>query len=120
MAAGTAGRINATRRIVVLGLAILVCALILDFTALGIDADDVAQLNLSVLAIAVAFAVAEFVVLHIERGKNAFSVSLSELPLIVGLFTVPVSGLVAARVVGGALALAFVRKQPATKLFFNV
>src|SRR4051812_9182911 len=120
MTASTAGRTNATRRIVVLGIAILGSALFLDFHALGLHSDHLGLINPSVLAIAVSFAVAEFVVLHIERGKNAFSVSLSELPLIVGLFTVPVGGLVAARIVGGALALAFVRKQPPTKLFFNV
>jgi diguanylate cyclase (GGDEF)-like protein len=118
--AGTPGRVDVTRRIVVLGLAILVVALILDVAVLDLSFRHLGVIDPAVFGIAAAFAAAERVVLHIERGKNAFSVSLSELPLIVGLFTIPVPGLVVARVVGGALILAFVRRQPLTKLLFNV
>src|SRR3954449_10901600 len=119
MTASTARRKSVTLRIVVLGLAILVGALLLDASVLGLRADHLGLFDPAVLFVAVAFGAAEFVVLHIERGKNAFSVSLSELPLIVGLFTVPVPGLIAARVVAAALVLAFVRRQPMTKLLFN-
>jgi diguanylate cyclase (GGDEF)-like protein len=109
-----------TREVVFLGLSILTAALVLDWAVLGLRIGHLELDRPSVLLIALAFAGAELVVLHIERNSNAFSVSLSELPLIIGLFTVPTAGLVLARIVGGGLVLAFVRRQPLTKLLFNV
>ncbi|MBK5307141.1 MAG: EAL domain-containing protein [Frankiaceae bacterium] len=116
----TIERKRMTREVVLLGLSILVAAFALDWAVLGFRVGQLDVVQPAVLALAVAFAAAEFVVLHIERGRSAFSVSLSELPLIIGLFTVPAEGLVLARVVGGGLVLALHRRQPATKLLFNV
>jgi diguanylate cyclase (GGDEF)-like protein len=109
-----------TRQVVLLGLGILASAFALDWAVLGFRLGHLDVVRPSVLLLAAAFAAAEFVVLHIERGRSAFSVSLSELPLIIGLFTVPGEGLVLARIVGGGLVLALIRKQPPTKLMFNV
>ena len=110
------------KEVVLLGLAILLAALALDWAVLGFRVGHLDVVQPAVLGLAAAFAAAEFVVLHIERGRtgSAFSVSLSELPLIIGLFMVPAEGLVLARVVGGGLVLALVRRQPLTKLLFNV
>jgi diguanylate cyclase (GGDEF)-like protein len=109
-----------TRRVLALALTILVGALCIDWFALHIWRAPVEVGGPAVLLLVVAFAAAELVVLHLESGRNAFSVSLSELPLIVGLLTLPTPGLLVARVVGGGLVLVFVRRQPPTKLAFNV
>jgi diguanylate cyclase (GGDEF)-like protein len=70
--------------------------------------------------LAVAFWLVEIVPIHLEWAGQAYSMSLSEVPLVLGLFFCPTSLLVAARVLGGGVALVFSRKQPPHKLAFNV
>src|SRR4051812_45499548 len=70
--------------------------------------------------LAVAFWLVELVPIHLEWAGQAYSSSLSEVPLVIGLFFCPSPLLVLARVVGGGLALAGSRKQPAYKLAFNI
>ena len=53
--------------------------------------------------LALAFAAAETSVLHIQRGREARSVSMSELPLVLGLFFASPVALLVGRVVGGAV-----------------
>jgi len=68
----------------------------------------------------VGFAAAEVFVVLLRLRRGAHSISLSEIPLVLGLaFTAPV-GLIAARVLGGALALVIHRRQRGAKLAFNV
>ncbi len=71
-------------------------------------------------ALAAAFYAVEVMPLHLEWNGQAYSLSLSEVPLVVGLLCWPSLLLVVARVVGGAAALAMHRKQPAQKLRYNV
>jgi diguanylate cyclase (GGDEF)-like protein len=66
-----------------------------------------------------AFAVTEAVVLHVELGKNAHSVSMSELTLTVALFFLPLAILAPVRLVGGCIVLFIVRRQRPLKLMFN-
>jgi diguanylate cyclase (GGDEF)-like protein len=70
--------------------------------------------------LALAFWLVETVPIHLEWAGQAYSMSLSEVPLVLGLFFCPTSLLVAARVIGGGIALACSRKQPPHKLAFNV
>src|SRR3954452_10258572 len=70
--------------------------------------------------LAVAFWLVEVAPIHLEWAGQAYSSSLSEVPLVIGLFFCPSPLLVLARVVGGGLALAGSRKQPAHKLAFNI
>ncbi len=71
-------------------------------------------------AIAIAAFLAEANVVHVHFRKDAESFSLSELPLVVGLFFTSPAGLMAAQLIGPAAALILRRKQPPTKLAFNV
>jgi diguanylate cyclase (GGDEF)-like protein len=71
------------------------------------------------LGTAAAFAVSEALVMHIEFGRNAHSVSLGELVLVVSLFFLPAGGLPIARLLGGGAALIFVRRQRPIKVAFN-
>ena len=74
----------------------------------------------ALILVSLAFAVGEAVVMHVELGKNAHSVSLAELTLTVGLFFLAPYQLAAARLVGGGVVLIAVRRQRPLKLFFNL
>ena len=66
------------------------------------------------------FAGAEVFVVHLQIRRHAHSISLMEIPLVVGLvFSHPV-GIVAARVLGAGGTLALHRRQRGLKLWFNV
>ncbi len=67
-----------------------------------------------------AFGLSEIVVIHAEIGDNAYSLSVSEVPFVLGLFLLPPPLLVLVRVVGGGLALRFHRRQRWFKLAFNL
>jgi len=69
--------------------------------------------------LAAGFALVELFVVHIEVRREAHSFSLSDIPLVMGLFFVDPSGFVLAQLVGAALALA-VRRQAPVKLVFNL
>src|SRR5687768_13900679 len=71
-------------------------------------------------ALAIAFAVAESLLVHVHFGREAQSFSLAEIPLVMGLaFTAPVA-LVVGRVIGCAVALIFFRRQSPIKVAFNL
>jgi diguanylate cyclase (GGDEF)-like protein len=68
----------------------------------------------------VLFAVAESSVLHIQLRREARTVSLSEIPLVLGLFLASPMALVFARLIGALAVFIFIRRQPYMKLIFNV
>jgi diguanylate cyclase (GGDEF)-like protein len=69
----------------------------------------------------VGFACAQSCLVHVQAGRDTRSVSLTEIPLVVGLFVVSPIGLVAGRVLGGFVAQVAVRRQwrQPVKLAFN-
>jgi signal transduction histidine kinase len=71
-------------------------------------------------ALAALFFLAEVHVVHFHFRRDAYSFSLSEIPLVLGLiFAAPLQMLLA-QLAGVALALRFQRKQSLLKLIFNV
>ena len=66
------------------------------------------------------FLVAEICVLHLYFGRDAHTVSLSEIALVLGLLFASPVDLVIAQVAGAAVALALHRRQPLHKLAFNL
>jgi diguanylate cyclase (GGDEF)-like protein len=66
------------------------------------------------------FLVAEVSVLHLYFGRDAHTVSLSEVPLVLGLLFATPGELIVAQIVGAAVALAVHRRQPLHKLAFNL
>ncbi len=66
------------------------------------------------------FVLVEIFVVHIDSQREAQTISLSEVALVVGLFLVPPVELIAAQIIGGGLALAVYRRQSAVKVAFNV
>lgn len=71
-------------------------------------------------ALAAAFAVTELFVVHAHVRGSAHSLSISELPLILGLLLASPHELVLAQVVGPALVLALTRGHSPLKLIFNL
>ncbi len=66
------------------------------------------------------FAAAELAVVYLPVGRNAYSISLNELPLVVGLFLVSPTHLVIARLVGALAPLAWRNRRSLRKLAFNL
>lgn len=68
----------------------------------------------------VLFALVEVHVLHVQVRREAQTVSLCELPLVLGLFFSEPAELLLARLVGPLVVFLLVRKQPLVKVAFNV
>ena len=69
---------------------------------------------------AIAFAATDIFVVHLHTRRDAFSFSLSEIPLVVGLFLASPVSLILGRIVGGMAALTMHRRQSGLKLAFNL
>jgi signal transduction histidine kinase len=70
--------------------------------------------------LAIAFGLAEVFVIHVRIGRDAQSLSLSEIPLVIGLAYVAPSALILAQVVGVGAALTFHRRQTPIRTAFNL
>jgi serine phosphatase RsbU (regulator of sigma subunit) len=70
--------------------------------------------------LAAGFCLAEVAVVHYDFHRETHSFSLSELPLVFGLFFAAPRDVVAAQVAGAAAALLVHRRQTGLKLLFNV
>jgi diguanylate cyclase (GGDEF)-like protein len=70
--------------------------------------------------LAIAYGIAEVLVVHLQFRRDTHSFSLSEIPLLVGLFFVRPDQLLLALLAGSAAALTLHRRQPAVKLGFNL
>lgn len=66
------------------------------------------------------FYVAEVTVVHVKFKRNTQSFSMSDIPLVLGLFFVAPLAVLLAQLVGNAIALTANRRQPLLKLFFNL
>jgi diguanylate cyclase (GGDEF)-like protein len=90
------------------------CLAVADLSGRTVEASSV-----TVVLLAAAFYLVEVMPLHLEWNGQAYSLSLSEVPLVVALLCRPSLLLVAARVIGGVAALAVHRRQPLQKLGYN-
>ena len=70
--------------------------------------------------LAAVFAIVEAFVVHVQFGRETESFSLSEIPLVLGLFFVGPRELVLAQLLGAAVALVIVRRQAIVKLAYNL
>jgi diguanylate cyclase (GGDEF)-like protein len=71
-------------------------------------------------ALAILFYLVEVRVVHIQFQREAHSYSLSELPLVLGLFLATPTDLILAYGIGSSAGLAIHRRPPAIKLAFNI
>ncbi|MDH5373241.1 MAG: hypothetical protein OEX97_09885, partial [Acidimicrobiia bacterium] len=70
--------------------------------------------------LAPVFALGEVAVVHLRFRKNAHSFSMSEVPLIVGLFSAFPLAVIASQAIGSLAAFTLHRKQAAVRVVFNV
>src|SRR4051812_40295568 len=109
------------RRLVVLTAVLIVIALALSVASpLEVAPSGDGQAAAWLIVLFLAFSVAEIQPLHMEWAGQAYSLSLSEVPLVVGLLCFPSPLFIVARVLGSGVALAVHRKQPPVKLAFNM
>ena len=66
------------------------------------------------------FYLAEVTVVHVKFKRNTQSFSMSDIPLVLGLFFVAPLAVLLAQLLGNAIALTANRRQPLLKLFFNL
>jgi diguanylate cyclase (GGDEF)-like protein len=71
-------------------------------------------------ALAIGFFLAEFAVVHVHIRRETHTVSLSEVPLVLGLFALSPVALVAVLVAGMGCALVLYRRQRPVKVVFNL
>ncbi len=76
--------------------------------------------TVSWLLLAALFGIAEISVLHVQMRGGARTVSLSEAPLVLGLFFTAPPNLVLARLVGPLVVFAIIRRQSLLKLGVNM
>ena len=118
--AAPARRLSGTTKVWILTAAIAVAAVLL--YAAGVrrlpTLADANWLPLPILA--GLFYLAELTVVHFRFRRDAHSFSLSEVPLVLGLFFAAPWALVPAHLLGAAVALTIHRRQPVIKLAFNL
>jgi diguanylate cyclase (GGDEF)-like protein len=78
-----------------------------------------APFRLNLVLLAGLFYLTEIYVVHIEFRRDAHSFSLSEIPLVIGLFFATPPQFVLAQFAGAALALGIHRRQSLLKMAFN-
>src|SRR3954470_19452634 len=100
--------------VVLLGLTALVGRPLLDVPTLS------GAVRLPWWLLAVGFAATEACVLHIQIKREAQTISISELPLVLGLFFASPVQLLAGRLVGTAAILVFYRRSSPLKTVWNL
>ena len=85
-----------------------------------VDPAPVVRVSGAWWGLALVFYLAEAYVVHVQVRREAHTISFSEVGLVLGLYLLSPASLLLAQLVGAAVALAFVRRQRAAKLFFNL
>ena len=88
--------------------------------ALDTDATAIDRFTIPAIVLAIGFGLAEAAVVHVQLRRQTLSISLSEIPLVLGLFFVSPLVLVLSRLIGSSGALFAVRRQPLVKALFNI
>jgi diguanylate cyclase (GGDEF)-like protein len=89
-------------------------------TGLPAPADTPGHPALALVLLAIGFAVAELAVVYLPIGRNAHSLTLNEIPLVAGLFLLPPTHFILARLIGAAVPLAWRNRRSLRKLAFNL
>lgn len=86
----------------------------------GVEALPGAKFTIPFWALAPAYYLAERTVVHFRFQRHAYSLSLSEIPLVIGLFFCSPIDLIGGQLIGSAAALLIHRRQRPLKLLFNL
>jgi diguanylate cyclase (GGDEF)-like protein len=116
----SAGSLMAVRRVWALS-ALLGCAAALFFlTVVNGLALAPPAVAIPWVVFAAMFCIAEARRVHVHFRRNAHSFSLSEIPLVLGLYFATPQTLVSSRLAGAVVALSLIRRQPPAKAAFNL
>ena len=109
------------RRVLVLGAGMAALAWS-QFATGTIDPFDpaIGSFAMPPIAMAILFGIAEAAVVHVQLRRQTLSISLSEIPLVLGLFFLSPVALVASRLIGSSTALFVWRRQPLVKAVYNI
>ncbi len=113
------GALDGRQKVMLLTAAVTVAA-----TAAGVVATRLPDPDLAFTipwwALALSFYVAEFAVVHLRFRRDAHSFSMSEVPLVMGLFFAPALTLIAAQLASTLVVQAAHRRLPPLKVAFNL
>ncbi len=112
-------RTSGEQRVWALAVAVAAVAGLAAYTMRSLVAVDAAR-EIPIWVLAALFYIGEITVVHVKFKRNTQSFSMSEIPLVLGLFFVSPLALMAAQLAGNAVALTANRRQPALKLVFNL
>ena len=111
----------ARRRVVLGAIAVLSAVAALGALVLaGMQPQEPAKKVIPWVVLTLLFGAAEIVVLHIQIRREAQSVSLSEVPFVLGLVFLGPWEFLAARLLGPFVVFVVYRRQPVDKTAFNV
>jgi diguanylate cyclase (GGDEF)-like protein len=109
-----------TVRVWALTVLITAIALVLATLELPAGAPAKAPISLPWWVLAGLFYLTEAKVVHLHFGRSAHSFSMSEIPVVYGIFFFSPAEFIVARLIGAGLALIISRKQRSAKLGFNL
>jgi diguanylate cyclase (GGDEF)-like protein len=103
-------------------LTAVLAAIALAIAAVELPAGPPAQAPVALpwWVLAAVFYVTEAKVVHLHIGRSAHSFSMSEIPVVYGIFFFAPGQFIVARLIGAGLALVFNRRQRSVKLAFNL
>ena len=103
-------------------LAVVLAAIALALAAVELSAGPPAQAPVALpwWLLAAVFYVTEAKVVHLHIGRSAHSFSMSEIPVVYGIFFFAPWEFIVARLIGAGLALVINRRQRSVKLAFNL
>jgi diguanylate cyclase (GGDEF)-like protein len=109
-----------TTRIVLFSALLAAAAALLAIVLVPAEAPAKAPFTIPWWFLAGLFVVAEAKVIHVHLGRSAHSLSMSEIPIVIGLFLVAPPVFIVSRLVGSGLGLYFGRRQSPVKILFNL
>lgn len=107
------------RRLVVLSGLLGAAGVAAGIASAPVDAWVTLPPALMFVVVTVMFVVTESAKFHVEVRQQALSVSLTALPLVIGLYTLPIEWVLVARLMSAAAVL-HLRQQPVHKTLFNL
>jgi diguanylate cyclase (GGDEF)-like protein len=112
-------RFPTTLRVLLFGLALLAVGAVLLVITPSVTSAPERAWTPPFLALVLAFAIAEGTALHVEIRKESHSLSLSAIPLMLGLLYLGPIEVIGAYILGGGATLLFIRKSPLLKATWN-
>jgi len=111
---------TSTRRVWALAVVFTGVAVLIARLELSAGAPARAPVAIPLIVVALLFYVTEAKVVHLHIGRSAHSFSMSEIPVVYGIFFFSPAEFIAARLLGAGLALVISRGQRSAKLGFNL